>query len=120
MRFFKTTVHGAWLLAIGVSILGLAVMAKQVQAADSTLGVSVAVVSGSGGDIGSATLTGLIDAFAVGGFEQRGQEADRGALACSVGTDEAEHFSGFDLKVEPLDRSEIAVVFAKVGQFDHG
>ena len=34
------------------------------------------------------------DAFAVRGFEQRGQKADRRALAGAVGPDEAEQLAG--------------------------
>ena len=60
------------------------------------------------------------DSLAAAGLQQRGQKADRRALARAVGADEAEHLARADLEVQRLDRAEVAVVFAEVDQFDHG
>ena len=58
-------------------------------------------------------------AFAGGGPEQRGEEANRRALAGAVGADEAEHLAGLDLEIQVLDGDEFAVLLAEVLQFDH-
>ena len=57
--------------------------------------------------------------FAVAGLEQRGQKADRGALAGAVGPDEAEQLAGLDLQVQRLDGREVAVVLAEIDELDH-
>ena len=59
-------------------------------------------------------------AFAGGGPEQRGEEANRGALAGAVGADEAEHLAGADLEIQVLDGDEFAVDLGEVAEFDHG
>ena len=58
-------------------------------------------------------------AFAGGGPEQRGEKADRRALAGAVGADEAEHLAGPDLEVQVLDGREVAVFFGEVDEFNH-
>ena len=40
-------------------------------------------------------------------LQQRGQKADRGALAGAVGADEAEHLAGVDLEIQVLRRRRI-------------
>ena len=60
------------------------------------------------------------DAFAGGGAEQRGQEANGRALAGAVGADEAEHLAGADLEVQIRDGHEVAVDLGEVAKFDHG
>ena len=59
-------------------------------------------------------------AFAGGGAEERGEEADGGALARAVGADEAEHLAGADLEVQVRDGDEFAVDLGEVVEFDHG
>ena len=66
------------------------------------------------------TLWPLTIPSPLAGFEQRGQEADRGALAGAVRADEAEHLAGLDLQVQAIDGLEFAVVLCEVGEFDHG
>ena len=55
-------------------------------------------------------------AVAAGGLQQRGQEADRGALARPVGTDEAEHLARLDLQGQAIDRQQVAVAFGEIGR----
>jgi ABC-type Mn2+/Zn2+ transport system ATPase subunit len=59
------------------------------------------------------------DAVAAGRLQQRGQEADRGALAGSVGPDEPEHLARLDLQVQVVDRQQVAVPLGEVDEFDH-
>ena len=59
------------------------------------------------------------DALAVRGIEQRGQEADRRALAGAVGADEAEQLARLDLQVQRLDGHVVAVGLAEIDEFDH-
>ena len=59
-------------------------------------------------------------AFAGGGAEQRGQEADGRAFAGAVGADEAEHLAGADLEIQVRHGDEFAVDLGEVAEFDHG
>ena len=59
------------------------------------------------------------DPVAAGGLQQRGQKADRGALARPVGSDEAEHLARLDLQIQAIDREQVAVMFGEVDEFDH-
>ena len=54
------------------------------------------------------------DPVAAGGLQQRGQKADRGALARPVGSDEAEHLARLDLQGQAIDRQQIAVSLCEV------
>ena len=50
---------------------------------------------------------------AAGRLEQRGEEADGGALARAVGTDEAEHFARRDFQIQIIHGQQFAVAFAE-------
>ena len=67
----------------------------------------------------SVTLWPLTIAFAARWPQQRGQKADRGALAGAVRADEAEHFAGPDFEVQILHGDELAVHLGEVTKFDH-
>src|SRR5208337_1820665 len=57
--------------------------------------------------------------FSGSGCEQALEDFDGGGLPCSVGTEQAEAFAGFDLQAEAADGFDFAVVgLAQVGTLD--
>jgi hypothetical protein len=55
----------------------------------------------------------------VRGFKQRGEEPNGGALTSAVGANEPKHLAGFNLQIEILNGSKVAVLLPEILEFNH-